>query len=104
MTNDKTWANPMKVTGKSQCMTVEKAESTKREVCDDVIKELYADLQIKYAELEEKYAALEAKCTELQQRDGQIERLRVEIRTLEKEKVFLEGQIDAYQYCMNCRR
>lgn len=51
---------------------------------------------------------LEQQIDELQKallmREEQLKRAEISIREKEDGIKFLEGQVDAYQYCLNCRR
>lgn len=59
------------------------------------------DLRLKYREAESRIECLEDR----NNKSGlQYEQLLKEKSDLERKIGFLEGQIEAYQYCMNCRR
>ena len=65
--------------------------------CESEIKNMHAkieDLECSLAaSTEEKYKLIQ-----------KVEKLNTENEELQGKVKFLEGQIEAYQYCMNCRR
>ena len=62
------------------------------------------ELEIRCAELAELKHAYERAIDDNSKLELQCDKLRKEKSDLDRKIGFLEGQIEAYQYCMNCRR
>ena len=62
------------------------------------------ELKIRCAELAELKHAYERAIEDNSKLELQCDKLRKEKPDLDRKIGFLEGQIEAYQYCMNCRR
>lgn len=63
-----------------------------------------AELKIRCAELAELKHAYDRAIEDNSKLELQCDKLRKEKSDLDRKIGFLEGQIEAYQYCMNCRR
>lgn len=75
--------------------------ATEKTPCSHNWKAECVDLRLKYSEAESHIECLEERNNKL---GLQYEQLLKEKSDLERKIGFLEGQIEAYQYCMNCRR
>ena len=62
------------------------------------------ELKIRCAEIAELKHAYEQATEDNSKLELQCDKLRKEKSELDRKIGFLEGQIEAYQYCMNCRR
>lgn len=55
-------------------------------------------------QIDELQKALLVREDQLKKREDQLKKAETFIREREDRIKFLEGQVDAYQYCLNCRR
>ncbi len=62
------------------------------------------ELKVRCAEIAELKRAYELAIDDNSKLELQCDKLRKEKSDLDRKIGFLEGQIEAYQYCMNCRR
>lgn len=62
------------------------------------------ELKIRDQEIESLKCSYEKMHDEISKLGLQCDQLRKEKSDLERKIGFLEGQVEAYQYCMNCRR
>ena len=69
-----------------------------------VMRKYEEELKARYAEIAELKHAYELAIDDNSKLELQCDKLRKEKSDLDRKIGFLEGQIEAYQYCMNCRR